>query len=54
VPKAPEITRTSPSGIGERDVLGLNLLLDEVEKEGWLETISVSGFERVRRKKQAA
>jgi putative NIF3 family GTP cyclohydrolase 1 type 2 len=35
------------------DVLGLNLLLDEVEKEGRLETIPISGFERVRRTKQA-
>ena len=32
------------------DVLGLNLLLDEVEKEGRLEFVTVSGFERIRRK----
>jgi hypothetical protein len=33
------------------DVLGLNLLFDEVEKEGKLEFVSVSGFERIRRNK---
>jgi hypothetical protein len=33
------------------DVLGLNLLFDELEKEGKLEYIAVSGFERIRRKK---
>ena len=32
------------------DVLGLNLLLDEVESESRLEFVAVSGFERVRRK----
>lgn len=31
------------------DVLGLNLLFDELEKEEKLEVISVSGFERIRR-----
>jgi len=31
------------------DVLGLNLLLDEIEKEEKLEFICVSGFERIRR-----
>lgn len=31
------------------DVLGLNLLFDEVEKEGKLEFIGTSGFERMRR-----
>ena len=31
------------------DVLGLNLLLDEVEKDGALEYVAVSGFERIRR-----
>ncbi len=31
------------------DTLGLNLLLDAVEKKGRLEYVSVSGFERVRR-----
>jgi putative NIF3 family GTP cyclohydrolase 1 type 2 len=36
------------------DVLGLNLLLDEVEREGRLDTLAISGFERIRRKKQAA
>jgi len=33
------------------DVLGLNLLFDELEKEEKLEFVSVSGFERIRRKK---
>lgn len=33
------------------DVLGLNLLFDEIEKEEKLEFIGVSGFERIRRKK---
>lgn len=33
------------------DNLGLNLLFDEVEKERKLEFISVSGFERIRRRK---
>jgi len=33
------------------DVLGLNLLFDEVEKEGKLDFVSVSGFERIRRNK---
>jgi putative NIF3 family GTP cyclohydrolase 1 type 2 len=33
------------------DVLGLNLLFDEIEKEGKLEFVSVSGFERIRRSK---
>lgn len=32
------------------DVLGLNLLFDEIEKEGKLEYVGVSGFERFRRK----
>ncbi|MBN2199902.1 MAG: NGG1p interacting factor NIF3 [Candidatus Aminicenantes bacterium] len=31
------------------DVLGLNLLFDEVEKEGALDFVAASGFERVRR-----
>jgi hypothetical protein len=31
------------------DVLGLNLLLDEVEKEEKLNFVCVSGFERIRR-----
>lgn len=31
------------------DVLGLNLLFDQVEKEGNIEFIGVSGFERIRR-----
>ena len=31
------------------DVLGLNLLLDEIEKEERLEFVSVGGFERIRR-----
>lgn len=31
------------------DVLGLNLLLDEIEKEEKLEFVSVGGFERIRR-----
>lgn len=33
------------------DVLGLNLLLDEIEKEGRLEFVGISGFERFARKK---
>ncbi len=33
------------------DVLGLNLLFDEVEKEGKLKFVSISGFERIRRNK---
>lgn len=33
------------------DVLGLNLLFDEIEKEEKLEFVGVSGFERMRRKK---
>lgn len=33
------------------DVLGLNLLFDEIEKEGKLEFVGVSGFERIRRTK---
>ena len=33
------------------DVLGLNLLFDELEKEEKLEFISVSGFERIRKKR---
>ncbi|UCC40543.1 MAG: NGG1p interacting factor NIF3 [Candidatus Aminicenantes bacterium] len=33
------------------DVLGLNLLFDELEKEERLEFVSVSGFERIRRNK---
>jgi hypothetical protein len=33
------------------DVLGLNLLFDEIEKEEKLEFVGVSGFERIRRKK---
>jgi len=33
------------------DVLGLNLLFDEIEKEQKLEFVNVSGFERIRRKK---
>jgi putative NIF3 family GTP cyclohydrolase 1 type 2 len=32
------------------DVLGLNLLFDEIEKEQKLEFVGVSGFERIRRK----
>lgn len=35
------------------DVLGLNLLFDEVEKEEKFEFVSVSGFERIRRDKPA-
>ena len=31
------------------DVLGLNLLFDEVEREEPLEFVGVSGFERIRR-----
>jgi putative NIF3 family GTP cyclohydrolase 1 type 2 len=31
------------------DVLGLNLMFDEVEKEEKLKFVSVSGFERIRR-----
>jgi len=31
------------------DNLGLNLLLDAVEKKGRLEYVCVSGFERIRR-----
>jgi hypothetical protein len=31
------------------DVLGLNLLLDEVEKAGKLAYVALSGFERIRR-----
>ena len=34
------------------DVLGLNLLFDEIEKEGKLEFVGVSGFERIRRRSQ--
>lgn len=33
------------------DVLGLNLLFDEIEKEEKLEFVDVSGFERIRRRK---
>jgi putative NIF3 family GTP cyclohydrolase 1 type 2 len=33
------------------DVLGLNLLLDDVEKDGRLDYVCVSGFERIRRMK---
>lgn len=33
------------------DVLGLNLLFDETEKEKTFKFVSVSGFERIRRKK---
>lgn len=33
------------------DVLGLNLLFDEIEKEEKLEFVGVSGFERIRRRK---
>ncbi|GAG20680.1 unnamed protein product, partial [marine sediment metagenome] len=33
------------------DVLGLNLLFDELEKEEKLEFVSVSGFERIRKKR---
>jgi putative NIF3 family GTP cyclohydrolase 1 type 2 len=33
------------------DVLGLNLLFDEIEKEQKLEFVGVSGFERIRRTK---
>jgi len=33
------------------DVLGLNLLFDEIEKEEKLEFVDISGFERMRRKK---
>lgn len=33
------------------DVLGLNLLFDEIEKEEKLEFVGISGFERMRRKK---
>lgn len=32
------------------DVLGLNLLFDDIEKEEKLEFVSISGFERIRRK----
>jgi hypothetical protein len=32
------------------DVLGLNLLFDEIEKSEKLEFVEVSGFERIRRK----
>ena len=32
------------------DVLGLNLLFDEIEKEGKLQFVGVSGFERIKRK----
>ncbi len=31
------------------DTLGLNLLFDEVEKDGALEFVPASGFERIRR-----
>jgi hypothetical protein len=31
------------------DTLGLNLLLDEVEKGGALDIVGASGFERIRR-----
>ncbi len=34
------------------DVLGLNLLFDEIEKTGKLEFVGVSGFERIRRHPQ--
>ncbi len=34
------------------DVLGLNLLFDEIEKTGKLEFVGVSGFERIRRRSQ--
>jgi hypothetical protein len=30
------------------DTLGLNLLFDELEKDGPLSTVNVSGFERIR------
>jgi putative NIF3 family GTP cyclohydrolase 1 type 2 len=33
------------------DVLGLNLLFNELEKEEKLEFVSVSGFERMRKKR---
>jgi len=33
------------------DVLGLNLLFDEIEKEGKLEFVGVSGFGRIKRTK---
>jgi putative NIF3 family GTP cyclohydrolase 1 type 2 len=36
------------------DVLGLNLLFDEIEKEGRLDFIGISGFERTRRKPRSA
>ncbi len=31
------------------DTLGLNLLFDEIEKDGALEFVAMSGFERIRR-----
>ena len=31
------------------DVVGLNVLFDEIEKDGKLEFVGVSGFERIRR-----
>jgi hypothetical protein len=33
------------------DVLGLNLLFDELEKEEKFDFVSVSGFERIRKKR---
>jgi hypothetical protein len=33
------------------DVLGLNLLFDEIEKEETLQFVGISGFQRIRRKK---
>jgi putative NIF3 family GTP cyclohydrolase 1 type 2 len=33
------------------DVLGLNLLFDDIEKEGKLEFVGISGYERIRRNK---
>jgi len=35
------------------DVLGLNVLFDEIEKEEKLEFVGVSGFERIRRKNKS-
>lgn len=36
------------------DVLGLNILFDEIEKEEKLEFVGVSGFERIRRKNKSS
>ncbi len=36
------------------DVVGLNILFDEIEKEGRLDFVGISGFERIRRKPKSS